>query len=374
MPTGIFLINKKNELVELEETDFQSEDIFQELLENYPNLLSGKLIDPEVPRSWLLVDREVGIPGEEKGGGRWSLDHLFLDQDGIPTLVEVKRSSDTRIRREVVGQMLDYAANAITYWPVEQIISVLENRCETQNEDPVQLIKNLFDAEYETYWDRVKTNLTAGKVRMIFLADKIPIELKRIVEFLNEQMDPAEVLALEIRQFKADGLQTLVPRLYGNTSDAEKRKSTSYSKREPWTKETFFEELRKNVSQEQVDLAKQIFAWAENTCDQLGYGRGKTMGSMIPVIEKDGKEHYPFAVWTTGYVELYFQWHSYKKPFDSEELRLEMLEKFKQIKGISLNKDDINKRPSVQFNILQQGDNLEKFFEIHEWFIKQLHN
>lgn len=50
-------------------------------------------------------------------GGRWSLDHLFLDQDGIPTLVEVKRSSDTRIRREVVGQVMDYAANAVAYWP-----------------------------------------------------------------------------------------------------------------------------------------------------------------------------------------------------------------------------------------------------------------
>jgi hypothetical protein len=34
-----------------------------------------------------------------------------FDQNAVPTLVEVKRSSDTRIRREVVGQMLDYAAN-----------------------------------------------------------------------------------------------------------------------------------------------------------------------------------------------------------------------------------------------------------------------
>jgi hypothetical protein len=25
--------------------------------------------------------------------GRWSLDHLFLDQDAIPTLVEVKRGT-----------------------------------------------------------------------------------------------------------------------------------------------------------------------------------------------------------------------------------------------------------------------------------------
>ena len=55
------------------------------------------------------------------GGNRWSLDHLFLDQEGIPTLVEVKRGTDTRIRREVVGQMLDYAANAIVYWPVEEL-------------------------------------------------------------------------------------------------------------------------------------------------------------------------------------------------------------------------------------------------------------
>jgi len=55
----------------------------------------------------------MGVPSIDGGGDRWSADHLFLDQDAIPTFVEVKRSTDTRIRREVVGQMLDYAANAI---------------------------------------------------------------------------------------------------------------------------------------------------------------------------------------------------------------------------------------------------------------------
>jgi hypothetical protein len=39
----------------------------------------------------------------------------------VPTLVEVKRRADTRIRREVVGQMLDYAANGVVYWPLEQL-------------------------------------------------------------------------------------------------------------------------------------------------------------------------------------------------------------------------------------------------------------
>jgi hypothetical protein len=82
-------------------------------------LLAGNQIDIEKPRKWLLVSREAALPSEENGSDRWSVDHLFLDQDAVPTLVEVKRSSDTRIRREVVGQMLDYAANAVVYWPVE---------------------------------------------------------------------------------------------------------------------------------------------------------------------------------------------------------------------------------------------------------------
>jgi hypothetical protein len=35
--------------------------------------------------------------------------------------VEVKCNIDTRIRPEVVGQMLDYVANAVVYWPVEAL-------------------------------------------------------------------------------------------------------------------------------------------------------------------------------------------------------------------------------------------------------------
>jgi hypothetical protein len=58
------------------------------------------------------------VPDSETGGGRWALYRLFIDQDGIFTIVEEKRSTDTRIRREVIGQMQDYAANAVAYWPI----------------------------------------------------------------------------------------------------------------------------------------------------------------------------------------------------------------------------------------------------------------
>src|SRR5690606_23451158 len=65
--------------------------------------------------------REAVIPDTPGGAGRWAVDHLLLDQDGRPTFVEVKRSTDTRIRREVVGQMLDYAANATQHWSLDHV-------------------------------------------------------------------------------------------------------------------------------------------------------------------------------------------------------------------------------------------------------------
>ncbi|HJX26596.1 MAG TPA: hypothetical protein VJ885_01685, partial [Thermoanaerobaculia bacterium] len=108
MAGGIFLLDANGSLTEMAETPFAAEVDFQKLLAAHPNLLPGDQIDPDTPRRWLLVAREVGVPDE--GGTRWALDHLFLDQEGVPTLVEVKRGGDPRTRREVVGQLLDYAA------------------------------------------------------------------------------------------------------------------------------------------------------------------------------------------------------------------------------------------------------------------------
>jgi hypothetical protein len=130
MSGGIYLLQPDGALVEMNQQPYDSEDLLQELLAKYPNLLAGDQMDTMAPRRWLLVSREMGVPAQEDGANRWSLDHLFLDQEAIPTLIEVKRSSDTRIRREVVGQMLDYAANAVVYWPVEAIRAQYEGNCE----------------------------------------------------------------------------------------------------------------------------------------------------------------------------------------------------------------------------------------------------
>ena len=174
-----------DQLVRMDEQPYDSEDLLQELLAKYPNLLAGDQMDSARPRRWLLIKREAELASEEDGASRWSVDHLFLDQDGIPTIVEVKRSSDTRIRREVVGQMLDYAANAVVYWPIEKIRAMFESHCEASGKNHEQELADFLagEGDFESFWSQVKTNFEAGRIRMLFVADEIPAELRRTWNF-----------------------------------------------------------------------------------------------------------------------------------------------------------------------------------------------
>lgn len=211
----------------MHEAEYDSEDLLQTLLAKYPDLLAGGDDDAGLTRRWLLVKREVGVPDKETGGSRWSLDHLFIDQEAVPTLVEVKRSDDTRIRREVVGQMLDYAANGVVYWPAERLRSDFEGRCAKEGRDPDEVFRASLgeDLDPERFWDEVEQNLRSGRVRLLFVSDEIPPELRRVIEFLNERMSPTEVLGIEIKQYVGDGnLKTLVPRLVGQTEQARIQK------------------------------------------------------------------------------------------------------------------------------------------------------
>jgi hypothetical protein len=222
----IYLVQPDDQLLPMHEEPYESEDVLQRLLALYPDILAGEQIDARSPRRWLLIDREYGVPAEDGGADRWSIDHLFVDQDAVPTLVEVKRSTDTRIRREVVGQMLDYAANAVLHWPVSTIEEKLRGRCERDGIDVDNLIAALIgEHDPQSFWQQLKTNLDAGRVRLVFVADVIPSELRAIVEFLTKQMDPAEAFAIEVKQYVGSSsdapeklLRNLVPRLVAGTS------------------------------------------------------------------------------------------------------------------------------------------------------------
>jgi hypothetical protein len=299
---GVFVLNDTNALVSLEAAHFASEDDFQVLLAKFPELLAGDQIDPSNPRRWVLVRREVAIPSEENGGGRWALDHLFLDQDGVPTLVEVKRHTDTRIRREVVGQMLDYAANCVVYWPVDSLKVDFEATCHGNGTTPAEALSGLLGQEpdIEGFWLRVKTNLAASRIRLLFVSDAIPSELRRIIEFLNKNMDPTEVLGLELRQFQGRGLRTMVPLVVGQTQEAVQRRNPTSRSVRNWDEDSFFAELGTRASEVELQAARKVVNWMKEKADRILFGKGQRSGSIGGVFTRpDGSSFYPILLWTS---------------------------------------------------------------------------
>lgn len=372
MKDQIFVLDDKQNLIELSEQEFEAEKHFQELLEKHPQLISGNQINPDNPRKWLLISREVGVPNQEDGSNVFSLDHLFVDQDSIPTLVEVKRSSDTRIRREVVGQMLDYAANAVAYWSLEVMISKYEVYCNQNDINPDLKIQEFIgeNKSVNEFWENVGTNIKAGKIRMLFVADKIPKELQRVIEFLNEQMDPAEVLGVEIKYYANKSIKTLVPRVIGQTSIAQIKKGVRETNQ--WTKETFFAELNEKNGVEVTDITKKILSYFEGKVSRLWYGQGKRSGSIVPVKDLSGTSHVLFVLWTYGKIETYFQWYKEKPPFNDINKRKELLSRINDIKGVNISIDKIDKRPSFDTVLLKEKSEFDKFIATFDWFLGEI--
>ena len=191
------------------------EDALQTLLERCPQVIPGKQIDAASgdPPRFVLLRREMPI-------GNWSLDHLFVDQKAVLTLVETKLMQNPEARREVIGQAIEYAANASELWGN----GVARQRA---TEYWSKLGKNLDegvcqecgeDLNIEEFWSAVEENLQRGKIRIIIAADELRPEVRRMIEYVNAEMRNAEVLGLELKCYgKNDGSLVLVPRIIGQT-------------------------------------------------------------------------------------------------------------------------------------------------------------
>lgn len=370
----IFVISDNADLVELTDQPYDSERLLQRLLAQHPSILAGDQMGGGAALKWLLVATENGIPDREGGAERWSIDHVFIDQNAVPTLVEVKRSTDSRIRREVVGQMLDYAANAVLYWPVESLRERFDETCRERELDPDLVLADFLPPNTPAdttrailgFWETVETNLRAGKIRLIFAADIIPPELRRIVEFLNEQMNPAEVVAVEIRQYVGTGLRTLVPTVIRSS----KRIAVSERSTMRWDRDAFLESLRHRRGAEMGDLAAKILEWARTRCPRQWWGRGRKDGSCYLGISHGGINYYAFSMWTSGRIEIPFQWLRSKSV--PEPLGEALAERLNGIPGIAISRDFLGRRPTFEMALLREPERLSQFLSSIEWFSGEL--
>ena len=267
-------VRTNGQMDELEEKPFDTEDAIQQLIAEHPDLLGGGRIRPDKPRRWILIQREQGVPDADEAPDRWAVDVLLIDQDAWPTLVEVKRGSNTQLRREVVGQLVEYAAHARRTWQMRDLRDTFEAQSDWE-EKLRTLLQSGDEPDADAFWKDVETHLRASNLRLLIVADEIPPELVRSIEFLNEQMQNVDVLAVEVKRYASAGSETFVPTVIGALA-AHPAKTAS----QVWTRTTFPSAFSNPTHS---DAAKRLLEAARDAGGTvLGYRSGISIRARAP--------------------------------------------------------------------------------------------
>lgn len=303
----------------------ENEDTMQRLVAEHPEIISDR------DGALLLIRREQPI-GDGEGDGRWSLDHLFVTREGVPVLVELKRAVDTRLRREVVGQMLDYAANATAHWKAGTIAASFEVTARAAGRDPGEMLAAFLGDEEdpEAFWQRVDDSFAAGRVKLVFVADTIPRELARIVEYLNEQMK-AEVRAVELNWFEGQGIRAFTPRIIGETERALAAKSSVRRPLPALSHEEWIGQKLARHGDATVRAAKLFMEVVEAAGGHAEVARQQ--GSMVGVFDLPGVTIYPVSLVENGKGTLNLAYLRTRAPFDDEEQRKKVYDRFAELVG-----------------------------------------
>jgi hypothetical protein len=367
--TPIFVVSEDGKLLtRMNPAAPEKEDVLQELIATHPDLICGE------DEKLLLVAREQGIADAVDGSPRWSVDHLFVNGVGEPVLVEVKRAVDTRLRREVVGQMLDYAANAVAYWSAGSIGNTFESTCKKDGKNPEEALGEFLGPDglkSDEFWAKVEENMQAGKLKLLFVADEIPTELARIVEFMNDHMD-LSVSAVELRYFEGNaGEKTLSPRIIGETERAKLRKNVvARQKLPPIRLDDWLDKFIKPMGEAAMTGAQALIRIFEK-CDAI-HDVASTQGSIVCWVKTDeGKSAYPFLLTKLGRCQIGFGWTTLVKSMESEESRRAWYVRFAEAVGGLSNENFISGFPWFTLDKLADNACLAKFEPVAKEFLME---
>jgi hypothetical protein len=340
------------------------------------DLLPGDQINPENPRRWLLIKREMPVPDPNNGIGRWSVDFFFTDQDAVPTFVECKRFADTRSRREVVGQMFEYAANGHYYWTKDMLQDYALQTATKRGQVFEEVICALQPTSCDSvslFFEKVQENLREGQVRIVFFMEESPMELRSVVDFLNKQMERSEILLVEARQYQLNGSRVVVPTLFGYTEEARQVKRsvtvTTAESRKKWDKTSFFDDARQKVKAGDLKILESFY----NKCLDMGFefawGTGKDNGSFsirsYSIFRKS-----LLALLSNGNLTINLG------ELNGDEAVERARDRFKElvVQNVGLKVPDDYKRKYPSYRMSDWGGKAEKLAEVLKMLLEEFHD
>lgn len=188
------------------------EATIQRLVHEHPGCLPIAEIDP-------LFAGAVPIC-TELGTAAGPVDNLLITPSGLPVLVECKLWRNPEGRREVVGQILDYAKE-LSRWTSSDLQREVSRRLKREGNAVLDLVRAAGHAVDEiAFNDAVTLNLRRGRFLLLIVGDGIREGVEAIAEYLGAHAGLHFTLGLvELPIFTMPGGARLVaPRVVARTT------------------------------------------------------------------------------------------------------------------------------------------------------------
>lgn len=267
----ILLINGDSAKL-VDKTKFTEEAKLQDYLEKYPTLIPlSEMV--ERAADLLCIGREV------PAGPGW-VDLLFIDKDGLLTIVETKLAKNPEARREVIGQIIEYASYA-SQWTADDVYKVANeyfvksDLISQDHKDKTldEIIREMSSDEFST--DDFKTtigkNLKDGRMRLIIAVDELIEPLRAMVIFLNSYSN-FDIFLLQVSSFEESFSQrVLLPSLFGYTH----KEAVSPPPKAKINEDIFLARCREGEHEKAIELylkAKDLKESRKDNGDYMNWG------------------------------------------------------------------------------------------------------
>lgn len=219
MSETYYAVDGRGRIARMEPKDlFAASKELKSLLEQNPGLIAGNPSESE-QSGWLLLKESLAVEDPEFGDPPWVADLVFADQDRSPVFVQCVPSLEERSRREIIGEVMEHVASAQSCfgrattpdaWGVDE--SDLSSR--------ITGLGNGSGETAESVLQAVSGRLADGHLRLAYVTGRCPQEFRRVIDFLNRQMEHLRVVVVEVQAFQSNGFRMLIPTRF-SAADAE---------------------------------------------------------------------------------------------------------------------------------------------------------
>jgi hypothetical protein len=306
-----------------------SEEWIQRVIHDNPELLPVEEIEgnfsPLIP-----IGREVST----KVG---NIDNLFISPDGHLTIVETKLWRNPEARREVVGQIIDYAKE-LSKWTISDLDEAVKayNKRYNANADGLLSTINKFDpidvSDESLFYDNISKNLKKGRFLLLIVGDGIRESVEDMVDYLSQTPQLYFTLSLIELQVYMHNIENdsflVVPNIIMRTKDVirsvikvenkckddvsviienfkEDENGTKGPKRFTITEEEYFEQLEDLTDKQHVEWSKQIITDGENKGYLIEWAQGSFV---VKLPDPAGSNIKITLLVVTKYGTIYLGW------------------------------------------------------------------